>query len=319
MFPHFWWKCASPGREGRLHRVVVVTVGAAMLAVVSTRAPVLAGAPATGATAAAGGIDELDTEDMFGFIEGADIGRAGQHEVEVDTSLHSGKNSGTYGGATGEFQYKYTAFENFRISAAATLAYYDIAGVAGINDLHNAAVQSLSFNARFLLLDRNKTPFGLTLSVEPHWGFVDETSGVQLNHFGWQGMLLADRELVPSRLIGGLNLQFDTDRTRLLPDHAIEQAPTLGIGFALALQTIPGLWLGGEVRYLRGYEGAALDVFSGHALYAGPALYTRLGEKGWMSAAFDVQVWGGAVGVPGALDLMNFERYQALLRVGFDF
>jgi hypothetical protein len=38
-----------------------------------------------------------------------------------------------------------------------------------------------------------------------------------------------------------------------------------------------------------------------------------------MSAAFNVQVWGGAVGVPGALDLANFERYQVKLRAGFEF
>ena len=27
-------------------------------------------------------------------------------------------------------------------------------------------------------------PFGLTLNVEPHWGFFDEASGIKVDHFG---------------------------------------------------------------------------------------------------------------------------------------
>jgi hypothetical protein len=180
-------------------------------------------------------------------------------------------------------------------------------------------VQSLSFDARYRMLDRDKAPFGLTLSVQPHWGFADETSGVPLQHFGWVALLLADRKLVPDRLVGAFDLQFDTDRTRLLPNHTIEQEPTPGIGVALAVQAVPGLWLGGEVRYLRSYGGASLEVFSGQALYAGPTLYTRVGKQGWMSAAFNFQIWGRAVEVPSALDLVNFERYQAKLRFGYEF
>jgi hypothetical protein len=45
----------------------------------------------------------------------------------------------------------------------------------------------------------------------------------------------------------------------------------------------------------------------------------RLGKQGWMSAVFDVQLSGGTVGVPGALDLANFERCQAKLRFGYEF
>jgi hypothetical protein len=175
------------------------------------------------------------------------------------------------------------------------------------------------FDARFRLLDRDAAPFGLTLSFQPHWGFTDETSGVPLQHFGWVALLLADRELVPDRLVGAVNLLFDTDRTRLLPNHAVEQEPTPGIGAALAVEAVPGIWVGAEVRYLRSHDGASLEVFSGQALYAGPSLYARLGEQGWISAAVNFQLWREAVGAPGAFDLVNFERYQAKLRLGFEF
>jgi len=38
-----------------------------------------------------------------------------------------------------------------------------------------------------------------------------------------------------------------------------------------------------------------------------------------LSAAWNVQVWGAVAGSSGVLDLANFERHQAKLRVGVAF
>ncbi len=180
-------------------------------------------------------------------------------------------------------------------------------------------MQSVSFDARFRALDRERSPFGLTLSIEPHWGFADETSGVKADHFGIAYLLSADREILPDRIFAAMNLLFDTDRTRLLASGEAEQEPTLGVGTALAARMLPGVWVGVEARYLRGYEGAGLNTFSGQGGYLGPTLYARLGEKGWLSAAWNFQVWGKATGIPGALDLVDFERHQLKLRIGYEF
>jgi hypothetical protein len=284
-----------------------------LLAFVLLATPCLAGG-ARGATKNA----EVDTEDLFGFVEGSDIGDARETELESDAIIRAGRSTGSFADTAAQFQYKYTLLQNFRITAAATFAYYDILGVTDMDDRRAAAVQSLSFDARFRLLDRYHSPFGLTLSVNPHWGFADETTGGKISHFGWEGELLMDRELLPNRLVGALNLHYDTDRT-VARDSGVEQQPTLGIGTALAYQVIPAVWMGAEMRYFRSYEGALLETFTGQALYIGPTLYTKLGEKAWLSAAFSFQAWGGAVSVPGALDLTNFERYQAKLRLGYFF
>ena len=236
MVSHPWWRCAFPYWDRRSKCAVAAVVAVVVLA--SAVAVRLAGAAPARSAVAGGDPEPVDTEDMFGFVGGADIGNAGQQEVEFDATSLSGKSTGTYANTAAQFQYKYTAFANFRISALATFAFYDIADVSGLNGVQSAAVQSLSLDARFHLLDRDKGPFGLTLSVQPHWGFVDETSGVALDHIGWVALLLADRELVPNRIVGAINFLFDTDRTRLLPDHTIEQEPTPGIAVALTTQTV---------------------------------------------------------------------------------
>jgi hypothetical protein len=315
MFLHHWWEGAFPRPERPPSRAAAAAIVTAVIGVVMLHGIVPSGADGARNSTSSG----VDTEHLFGFTEGTDIGAAGEKEVEVDSTFRSGKHTGSFATAASEIEFKYTAFENFRISAAATLAYYDIVGVAGMKDRRQAAAQSVSFDARFRLLDRDRAPFGLTLSVEPHWGFADETSGVRIDHFGIEMLLRADREIVPDRLFGGLNLLFDTDRTRLLAAGGIEQEPTLGIGAAIAAKVAPGVWIGGEARYLRSYDGAALNTFSGQGIYLGPTLYARLGERGWLSAAWNFQAWGVAAGISGTLDLVNFERHQLKFRVGYEF
>jgi hypothetical protein len=192
--------------------------------------------------------DPLDTEHLFGFVEGADIGGKGEKEFVIDSALRAGRGTGSFAAAASGLEFKYTAFQNLRISGAATLAYYDVAGVTGIEDARRAAIQSLSFDARFRVLDRTQAPFGLTLSMSPHWGLVDETSGVRTDHFGTEIQLLADRELKPDQLVGGVNLLFANDRARLLASDGIEHESNLGAGAALAAQIMPGVWLGAEAR-----------------------------------------------------------------------
>jgi hypothetical protein len=263
--------------------------------------------------------NELDTEHLFGFVEGADIGSKGETEFVIDSSLRASKSAGSFAATASELELKYTAFENLRISAAATLAWYDIAGVTGIADARRAAIQSFSSDARFRVLDRAQAPFGLTVSVSPHRGLVDETSGVRIDHSGAEIQMLADRELVPDHVVGAVNLLFANDRARLLASEGVEHESLLGAGAALAARILPGLWLGSEVRYLRDYTGAVLNAFSGQAVYAGPTVYMRFGRNAFISAAWEFQVRGHAVAAPGGFDLTNFERMQGKLRLGFEF
>jgi hypothetical protein len=308
----FWSDWAGYTRRRRaLHRLIfAIALSVAALVACAICAPAHAGKEAAAA---------VDTEHLFGFTEGSDIGEAGERELESDATLRSGKNTGAFNDTASELEFKYTAFENFRIAAAATLGYYDIGGVSGMDDRRDATLQSLSLNARYRILDHDRAPFGMTVSFEPHWGFADETSGVPLKHFGWEGDFLFDRALVPDFLFGAMNLHYDTDRAETGPGGGVEQQPTLGVFLALAGRAMPGVWIGGEARYLRAYQGAGLETLTGQALYLGPTLYARLGERAWLSVAFDVQARGQAVTAPGALDLVNFERYQANFRLGFEF
>jgi hypothetical protein len=70
---------------------------------------------------------------------------------------------------------EYTANQNLRLEVSAVGAYHDIAGLRGLDDRRRAALDGLSFDIRYSMLDRANAPFGLM--IEPRWGRVDDLSG----------------------------------------------------------------------------------------------------------------------------------------------
>jgi hypothetical protein len=313
MFSHCWSVRALPLRKaprGALSRAILLIVLAVLVATSSAHGAAGKRADKTG---------EVDTEHMFGFTEGSDIGEAGEKELETDSTGRFGKLGGSYNTVATALEAKYSFSDRFRLSAVATVAYYDITGVNAIDDRRQAALQSVSFDARFRLFDREHAPFGLTLSVEPHRGFADETGGEPADQYGAEFRVLADRELIPGRLFAAFNVSYEPEQTRLRASGETLRESMLGIGAALAMQVMPNVFVGAEARNLRHYDGLGLNGFAGQAFYIGPTFYATFGERYFVSAAWNVQVWGAVAGSSGALDLDNFERHLVKLRIGASF
>jgi hypothetical protein len=313
MFSHCWSVRALPlwkAPRGALSRAILLIVLAVLVATSSARGDPGKRADKTG---------EVDTEHMFGFTEGSDIGEAGEKELEADSTGRFGKLGGSYNTVATALEAKYSFSDRFRLSAVATVAYYDITGVNAIDDRRQGALQFVSFDARFRLFDREQAPFGLTLSVEPRRGFADEMSGEPADQYGAEFRVLADRELIPGRLFAALNVSYEPEQTRLRASGETLRESTLGIGAAIAMQVMPNVFVGAEARNLRHFDGLGLNGFAGQALYIGPTFYATFGERYFISAAWNVQVWSAVAGSSGALDFDNFERHHVKLRIGARF
>jgi hypothetical protein len=261
---------------------------------------------------------EVDTEHMFGFTEGSDIGEKGETELMSETTGHFGKLGGFYGQAGSMLEAKHTLAENFRVSAAATASYFDMTGVTGLEDRRSRAFQALSFSARYRVLDREHSPVGLTFSIEPRRGFVDDVAGVPADQIGAEFLALLDRELLPGRLFGAFNVSYEPERTRLRGNGETVRDSILGLDAALTLRVASAVYVGAEANYLRRYDGLALNEMLGQALYVGPTVYATLGSAAFFSATWSAQVWG-ADGNPHALDLVNFDRQRVKVRMGYNF
>jgi hypothetical protein len=74
---------------------------------------------------------QIDTEHLFGFTIGTDIGDVGEKEIEAGTTTSLGKRSGSYTALSQTLSFEYTPAPNLRLEATAAGAYHDIAGVPG--------------------------------------------------------------------------------------------------------------------------------------------------------------------------------------------
>ena len=262
----------------------------------------------------------IDTEHIFAFMIGADVGTFGEREFQSQTTGRFGRNGGRYRSLGQELELELVPFRNFRVEVGGDFAAHDISGVPDLEDRRQLTLQGGSLDLRYQFLDRDSAPFGLTFAVEGDVDRIDETSAARARSFDTSiSRSRFDRELIPNFLITALNLIYQPEWTRFLATGLPSRTPPSALAFGALAQVRPGILLGGEARYFRQYEGIGLEEFSGQALFIGPTAYFQLSERSRLTAAWSVQAWGRPAGSNASLDLVNFERHQARLVFGVSF
>jgi hypothetical protein len=261
----------------------------------------------------------FDTEHIFAFMIGADVGTLGEREFQTETTGRFGRSGGTYRAASQEFELEFVPVRNFRVELGSTFATHFISGVPGLDDQRRLSWQGGSIDFRYRFLDRETAPFGLTFATEVHGHRVDETTAEAVRSFGTEFRLAFDRELVPDRIIAAFNVLYEPEWTRVIGSGVMEKDSTAGAALGVLAQVRPGFLLGGEARYLRKYEGIGLEELAGQALFVGPTAYFQLSKRSRLTASWSIQAWGRPAGSTASLDLVNFDRHQARLIFGVNF
>jgi hypothetical protein len=261
----------------------------------------------------------IETEHLFGFTIGSDVGDVGERELEGTVTGRHSKQTGTYGAAEGTLSAEFVPIPNLRTEITGAGIGYNVAGVGGFDDQHYAAFGGLAADIRYRLVDRATAPFGLAVGAEPHWGRADDVTGQPGNQYGVDFVAAADWEIVPDRIVAAFNLLYRPEALRSKLSGTWSDESTAGVAFGVMAQIRSGIFIGGEARYLRRYDGLGLDTFAGQGFFVGPTIYVKLSEKAWITAAWSEQVAGQAASVAGSLDLVNFERHQARLLFGVNF
>jgi len=270
--------------------------------------------PPTGARTA-----PIDTEHLFGFTIGSDVGEVGEREIEGSVTGRFGKQTGTYNAASGTLSVETVPIANLRTEITGEVIGYGVNGVGGLANQQYGAFGGVSADIRYRFLDRATAPFGFSVGAEPRWGRADDVTGQPANEYGVDFVAAFDWEPVRDRVVVALNLLYQPETMRLKSTGTWSQQSTAGIAFGAMVQIRPGLFAGGEARYLRAYDGISLDTFAGQGFFIGPTLYMQLPKKSWIALAWSAQVAGQATTSVGSLDLVNFERRQARFLFGVNF
>ncbi len=262
---------------------------------------------------------ELETKYIFGFTTGSGIGLEGEKEFSVDTFAGFGRGGDRYRASETKLEFEHTPNQYVQIEMGALVASHAISNVPGLDDRNQTAVSGAFGELRYLAIERGaSSPFAVTVSVEPTWRRVDETSGARVTNLELETRIAADTELVPNRLYLGFNLLYEPEWTRTADGEIVREA-TLGFSSALAFRPIPALAIGAEIEYFRHYDAFGLSQLTGDALYIGPTFYYQLTRKSFVTAAWSTQVTGRSTEMPGALNLVDFSHHRARLKVGVEF
>ena len=236
-------------------------------------------------------LHEIETKYIFGtFTVGSSTGIEGEKAFEPETQANFGKgDGGRYSVGATTLEYEYTPTQYLQIIAGPIVSYYNIHNVPGLDDRNMAAINGFEAEFRSVLIDRNPSPIAVTLSLEPEFHSRDETSGAKVVNYGLEAKLEADAELIKNRLFWGFNLLYEPETTRADLGQWQNES-TFGISSALAYQIVPKVVIGADLWYLRHYDGAAFNSFTGDAVYLGPTFYWKIAPKVLMSAAWALRL-----------------------------
>jgi hypothetical protein len=299
------------GSRGPHHRRRLRTIGVA-LAIAC--APCLAAAdedepPKAGQ--AANPYYALDTKNLFGFLEGADIGEKGDRSLEFETTGSFGEAQGLYRSIEQEFIFENALTNSFGLELGAHVLGQDIRGAPDLPDFVGVNFMGVSAEFRYMVMHRTAdVPIQVTLTVQPEYNSI--TAGRQANDVTASFRAVADVISSDRRLYGAVNLVYAPDASRL-PGQLREDTAVLSASAALSYRLTPPLMFGAEADYDRAYGGLVPRGFEGQAFYLGPTFHYQINEKIDLSAAFLAQT-------PfGRLDFDEFPRQLAKLRLEVDF
>jgi hypothetical protein len=261
---------------------------------------------------------DVDSEHLFGFTEGTDIGGPWQAEGELEAIGRIGRTAGNYSAVSATASLKYPLSESFRLAPSVTFTRFDVFSVPDLEDRSVIGLERLALEFRWRPFDRETSLFGLTFVAAPFVGFIDEVTGAPGDSWGGTIIVAADRALIPKRLFAAINLSYDFGRARDYASGLIVDGSELGLNAAATARLLDWLYVGGEVRYLRGYDGLAFGNLVGQAVYLGPTFYLALGLGASLSGAWNIQAWGQATGLDPGLDLSLFERQMFKIRLAID-
>jgi hypothetical protein len=261
----------------------------------------------------------IETEHLFGFTIGSDLGEVGERELEGSVTGRFAKRTGSYDAASSTMSAEFVPIPNLRTEFTGAVVSYDITGVSGLADQRYTSFGGLSVDIRYRLLDRATASFGFAIGAEPHWGRADDVTGEPASQYGVDFVAAADWEVIPDRVVAAFNLLYQPETMRSKVTGTWSQEFTAGVAFAVMAQVHSGIFVGGEARYLRKYDSLGLDALAGQGFFVGPTIYVKLSERAWIAAAWSAQVAGQATRSVDSLDLVNFERRQARLLFGVNF
>ena len=112
----------------------------------------------------------LDTKNLFGFLEGADVGEKGDRSLEFETTGSFGGAQGLYSSLEQEFIFENTLTDLLGLELGAHVLGQDIRHVPDLPDFVGVNFMGVSAEFRYVVMHRTAAvPIQVTLTVQPEY------------------------------------------------------------------------------------------------------------------------------------------------------
>lgn len=261
---------------------------------------------------------ELETKYLFGFTEGSDIGAEGEQSFELESTASFQRRNGRYSSLEQEFEYEGVPSQYWGFELSAHTRALNTVGTDGLANTSTINFSGLSAEFRYLLVGRGPgSPVGIALTASPEWARIDD-GGQPITDYSTTFGVVADTELIANRLYGAVNLKYTPDIAKS-PGQGWSNSSQFGLTGGLAYRIAPKVTVGSEAEYYTQFDSLGFKRFQGEALYLGPTFHVQITGKIMLAAALSTEVAGHAAGENRNLDLTNFSRQRANLKLEFEF
>jgi hypothetical protein len=256
----------------------------------------------------------LDTKNLFGALEGADVGEAGDRSVELETTASLFKRAGRYAFVEQEGIYEITPTPRLGVEFGAHAFGQSIRGVPGVGNYSGVDFSGVSNEWRYVLVPRSgawNAQATVTVTPEAARLFEGGARGLEL---GLPALFILDAEPIERRLYAALNLVYAPEFSRERGEPWA-RASALAASGALSWRFTPDAMIGAEADFLNEFDGLAGQSWRGSALFLGPTFHYQISEKIDLSGGWGQQL----AGWPHGPNLVEFTRAQAKLRLEMEF
>ena len=123
----------------------------------------------------------LDTKNLFGFLEGADVGEKGDRSLEFETTGSFGEAQGLYRSIEQEFIFESALTDSLGLELGAHVLGQDIRHASDLPDFVGLNFMGVSAEFRYVVMHRTAgVPIQVTMTVQPEYNSIAE-AGRQAN------------------------------------------------------------------------------------------------------------------------------------------
>ena len=216
----------------------------------------------------------LDTKNLFGFLEGSDVGEKGDRSLEFETTGSFGRAQGLYDSIEQEFIFENTLTDSLGLELGAHVLGQDIQRVSDLPDFVGVNFMGVSAEFRYVVMHRTTDlPIQVTLTAQPEYNSIAD-AGQRTADFNTTFRAIADAISSDRRVYGAVNLVCAPDRSRLA-GLALQDTAILSASAALSYRLTPPLMFGAEADYDRPMAGSPRAGSGGRQLISARRFTTR--------------------------------------------